>query len=232
MAKMELPDIPPKPRLAGRRGIKVNRSQVVLTIFFIALPLLVFLWVTQSGNFGYFYQWSQQNIYVFILVLFALKTLGIVYPPISGGILTLSSIPFIGWVNAYLVDLVGNIVGSCIAYYLGKKYGFDFLVKLFDEKTVDKFKHVKIKQHREIESVFVLRILGGMVVELVAYGSGLLKIGFSNFFIGSVLSHVVVGIPTYYLAKNIFSTQNLFVSLVISIAALYLLWKLKGRYFE
>lgn len=211
--------------------MKVNR-QVALTIFFVALPLLIFLWLKQSGNFAYFYQWSQQNIYIFILVLLILKILAIVYPPLPGGILTLGSIPIIGWVDAYLVDLIGSVVGSCIAYYLGKKYGFDFLVKLFDEKTIDKFKHIKVKQYREIESVFVLRILGGMVVELVAYGSGLLKIGFLNFFIGSVLSHMVVGIPTYYLAKNIFSTQNLFASLVISIATLYLLWRVKGRYFE
>ncbi|MBI5358232.1 hypothetical protein HZB69_01210 [Candidatus Amesbacteria bacterium] len=90
-----------------------------------------------------------------------LKVLGIVWPPLPGGILTLDAIPFIGWFPAYLVDFFGSTVGSSVAFLIGRKYGYPFLQKLFDESTIDKIKHLKIKPHREIEAVTALRIFIG-----------------------------------------------------------------------
>lgn len=213
--------------------MKVKTSKHIwITLFLVSIPLIIFIWIKQSGNFDVFYAWSQQNLVLFVVVLFLLKVLAMIYPPLPGGILTLGAIPVIGWFEAYMVDLAGSMVGSSIAFVLGKKYGYRFLHKVFDEETVKRFHAIKIKPGREIESVFVLRTLGGMIVEVIAYGSGLLGIGYFNFLIGSTLSHVVVGIPAYYLASNIFSTQNIVISVVLAVLSVTVLWRVKGRYFE
>ncbi len=202
------------------------------TVILVLIPILLFLWLKQSGYFDIFYNWAHRNYFLFIGVLFLLKVAAMIYPPLPGGILTLGAIPVIGWVAAYGVDLVGSMVGSSIAYVIGKKYGYILLSKIFDDATVSKLRTTKIKKGREIESVFVLRVLGGMIVEIVAYGSGLLGIGFNNFLIGSIFSHLVIGVPSYYLANNIFSTQNIFFSILLVVVSVVLLWKVKGRYFE
>lgn len=211
--------------------VKAN-LHVWTTVFLVAVPLVIFFWIKQSGNLDLFFAWSQRNYLLFIGVLLVLKIAAMVYPPLPGGILTLGAIPVIGWVMAYSVDLLGSLIGSSFAYFIGKKYGYELLRKVFDESTVQRFRSVKIKPGREVESVFVLRILGGMVVEIVAYGSGLLGIHFKSFLIGSLFSHMLIGIPSYYLANNIFSTQNIFFSFGVLVLSILLLWKIKGRYFE
>jgi uncharacterized membrane protein YdjX (TVP38/TMEM64 family) len=211
--------------------LKLNK-QLLITFVVILIPLVIFVWIKQSGNFDAFYHWSQQNIYLFVSVLFIMKVAAIVYPPLPGGILTLGAIPILGVMNAYLVDLIGGMVGTSIAYALGRKYGYSFLEKIFDDSTLKRIKLIKVKPNREFETIFMLRILGSSIVELISYGAGLLKINFSSFIIGTLISHVVIGVPTFYLAKNIFSVQNILLSLSLLGLSILIMWKMKGRYFE
>ena len=96
-----------------------------------------------------------------------------------------------------------------------------------------KIKSINVKQHREIESVFVLRMLGGgTVMEAVCYGAGLLNVKYKNFLIGSVLSHILFGIPLFLLTNQLFSTKNIVMTGIWVIVPLFILWKVKGRYFE
>jgi len=211
--------------------LRINKHLIVTILAFI-VPLVAFLWLKQSGRFPDFNVWANNNFLLFIVVVFIFKTIGYIYPPMPGGIFTLASVPVIGWLNAYLLDLAGTVVGSTVAYILGRKYGVGFLQKLLDAVTIEKIKNLKIKKNRELESIFMFRILVGSFAEAIAYGAGVLKIGFGNFMVATIVSHAVLGIPAYYLAKNIFSAPNMIVSIVLAGVFIWLLYKLKGRYFE
>lgn len=142
--------------------MKLKKSGPVwITIILVIIPLLVFLWVKQSGNFDIFFAWAQRNYWLFITVLFLAKVAAMVYPPLPGGLFTLGAIPVIGWVGAYVVDLLGSMVGSTVAYVIGRKYGYALLEKLFDEESLKRLQKIKVKNGRELESVFMLRTLGG-----------------------------------------------------------------------
>jgi len=144
----------------------------------------------------------------------------------------LGSIPIIDWAPAYIADFTGSMIGLFIVFYLGKKYGFTFLEKIFDKNLIAKLKNIKIKKHKEIESVFMLRLFGGTVVEIAYYGTSLLKIKFSNFLLSSVPSHFVYGIPTFYFANNIISGRNTMINIVFIIIATTLVLKFKTRYLK
>lgn len=168
---------------------------------------------------------------MFYVFLFAVKVTGIVWPPLPGGIFVLGSIPIIGWFNAYLIDFTATLVASSIAYALGRRYGLPLIKRIIDEDMIKKVEKLKVKKEREIESIFLLRVLGGaIVVELVAYASGLFKIRYRNFMIGTILSHIVVGMPAYYFFGNIFSGQNIIISLVLAAILIVLLLKFRSRY--
>lgn len=206
-------------------------------ILFIALGSLMviasYVWFSKTPYFQQLLIWSQQNIILFMSTLFVIKFIGIVFPPIPGGLITLGAVPFIGWKNAYLIDLAGSMAGSSIAFWIGKRYGYKILNKLFDEKSIQNFKKIKVKKDKEIESMFLLRIaLGGTVAELLCYGAGLLKVTYINFLIGSTLSHIVIGVPTYYFANSLFDTKRIILNILILIILIPLLWKLRARYFE
>lgn len=190
-------------------------------------------WFFKSSYFPIVDTWIKTNIVLYVIALFTYKSIGVLFPPIPAGVVTLASIPFLGWFGAYMVDMAGSIFGGIIAYWLGKKYGKKILEKLFDASTIDKIIKTKVKKGKEIEAVFMFRVLlGSTILEAVYYGAGFLKIPFGKFLIGATLSHIVVGVPSFLLANNIFSGKNIVLTIVLSVVALIFVLKTKGRYFE
>lgn len=212
-----------------------KKSYLYLSILVVSFALvLVGLYLFfKSSYFFVVDTWVKQNIILYVVSLFLYKAVGVLFPPIPGGIITLASIPFLGWFNAYLVDLFGSLVGGAVAYFLAKKYGRNILSKILGEDITKKVEKIQIKKDREIEGVFVYRLaLGSTILEAVYYGAGLLKVGFKNFLIGSFLSHVVVGVPQFYLANNIFNGENIILTITITLIGVVFVLITKGRYFE
>ena len=211
----------------------IKNHKHLLALFFFGLGTLAFyLWFINSLYFTGFLAWSQENIVFYYSVLVSLKIIGIVWPPIPGGLLTLGSIPVLGWPLAYSADFFGSVIGSTIAYFLARKYGLDFMKKIFDEDIVEKLTKVRIKPHREIESIFLFRFFGGTIVELICYGAGLLKVRFRNYLIATILSHMALGIPAFYLTRNILAGRGILINLSLVIVMVVLLFRLRHRYFE
>lgn len=210
-----------------------NQKNILMLFAFIGIIVPLYLWFVKTPQFEEFTLWSQQNFYLFFILLTLIKVIGIVFPPLPGGLLTLGAIPVIGWGHAYLADLLGLTLGSSIAYVIGKKYGFDLLYKLFDESTIAKVRKIKVIEKREIETVFVLRaFLGSAITEIVCYAAGILKIRYRNFLIGSTMSHVVMGVPLYYFANSLFTKKQVIINFILAAIIIPLLWKFRRRYFE
>ncbi len=206
---------------------------LILTLLAVLVSVAAYLWFITTPSFALFETWVQGNVVLFYVFLVLTKTLGVVWPPLPGNLFTLASIPFLGWFTAYTADFVGSMLGSSLAYFLGKKYGYTFINKIFSADMEKKIKSINVKQNREIESVFVLRMLGGgTIMEAVCYGAGLLNIKYKNFLIGSVLSHILFGVPLFLLTNQLFSTKNIVMTGIWIIVPIFILWKIKGRYFE
>ena len=212
--------------------IKSYKYLGTLAAFFV-LVLLLYTWFLGSEYFVALNSWAKINPFTFWLIIVFLKVLSLVWPPLPGAVFTLGSIPIMGIRNAYLSDFTGNIIGSSISFYLGKKYGYRFLHKLLGEDAVKKIRSFKIKKKKELEAVFVMRVFTGLVgLEVISYGSGLIGVGFFSFLVASVLSHLVVGIPIFVLVGSAIQTQSYIFSGVLLVLGLILVWKLKGRYLE
>lgn len=226
----------------GKRNTKSLRiaSMNKKTYFYTFLMLSSFILIIcgfylffKSPYFLVVDSWVKANIVTYVIFLFLYKTVGVLFPPVPGGIVTLASIPFLGWFNAYLIDFFGSISGGIIAYYLAKKYGHPLLVKIFGDDIARKIESIKVKKNREIEAVFMYRLaLGSTILEAVYYGAGFLKIGLFNFMIGSILSHTLVGVPTFFLANNILNSENIALTVAITIVGIVFVLFTKGRYFE
>jgi uncharacterized membrane protein YdjX (TVP38/TMEM64 family) len=204
---------------------------IFISCFIIVVGL--YFWFTTTVYYNSLLIWSRQNVFVMMLFLINVKILGIVFPPIPGGVVTVAAVPFIGWQRAFIADLIGGLIGSSIAYYLGKKYGNSLLHKLFGEKTITKINSLRIKENREIESIFVLRFLfGSFIAEVICYAAGFLKISFNKFFIGSAIYHFAIGIPAYFFVSNLFGGKNIIFNFVLLLVAIPLFFLLRKRYFE
>src|SRR3989344_2314189 len=213
-------------------SIKNNKQLIIIGAFSI-VTFISYIWFSKTSYFEMFALWSQRNKILFIGILLLIKFVGVIWPPIPGGLFTLGAIPIIGWQWAYVIDLIGSETGSLIAYFIGKKYGFSLLNTLFDKTTVKRIRKFKVKKNREIEAVIILRIfLGTTIVEIVSYASGLLGIRLSRFLIGGIISHALIGIPIFYFADNLLAGRNFIVNIAILVIALPLLWRFRTRYFK
>lgn len=210
-----------------------SQKNLAIISFFVILTFVLYFWFIKTPYFQNLKAWSEQNLLLTFLFIISVKILGIVWPPLPGGLLTLGAIPILGWKGAYLADFTGSMVGTSIAFFLGKKYGKRIVSKLFDEEAVQKLTKIKVKQDKEVEAVFALRLVGGnTVLEAVCYGAGMLGVKYRNFIIGSVASHSLLGIPTFYLAQNIFQTKNIILNAIMILFLFLIIWKARGRYFE
>ena len=193
---------------------------------------LAYLWFVQTPYFETFKLWSQGNLALYFAILALIKVIGIIWPPLPGGIFTLASIPILGWPLAYLADLTGSIIGSSAAFFIAKKWGWDFIKKIFDADIIEKIKKIRIKKSKEIESIFLMRIFGGTIIEAVCYGAGMFGVSYRNFLIGSILSHPAFSIPLFYFAGSIMNGSGVFLGGFMLLFIVVLFYKLKHRYFE
>lgn len=215
--------------------IKAHKHLIIFVLAII-ITVSVYFWFIHSSYFEGFKIWSQSNLITYFLVLVSVKIIGIVWPPLPGGVFTLASVPIVGWPIAYVADLLGSIIGSTIAFLIARRWGFEFLDKIFDQNTLEKIKNIKIKKEREIESIFLMRFFGASVIEVVCYGAGILGVGYRNFMIASVSSHIAVGMPVFYLTGTVFgevlNSRGAIVGILAILFVIFLFYKLKHRYFE
>ena len=175
----------------------------------------------------------QSHLPLYLVALLILKTSSIVYPPLPGVVLTLASIPLIGWERAYFIDITGSTIGATISFFLGKKYGSSILTRVIGKSLADKIVSVKLKQKNQIEAAIFLRFAsGGMLSDGLAWGASLIGFKYPPFIIGYVISHVITTLPVFYLVAASISFDSWIVVASVAILAWFIIFKFKGRYFE
>ena len=209
----------------------VKNKNLILLALFAAVSFAAYIWLTRQPVFEEIIGWAQQNFWLYIGILILIKIIAIVWPPLPGGLLTLGSIPVIGWFPAFLAEVVGGLGGASVAYYLGKKYGYPFLRKVLDKEIIAKIQRVKMTGKRELEGIFFLRLFTGLVAEAVSYGSGVIGVKYRNFFLATLAAEVVF-MPAFYFFDEILSGRNIVIYVPAALILAVIFWKVKGRYFE
>ncbi len=204
----------------------------ILTVVLFLIFALFYWWFLGTPYFQGFLIWSQRYWILLIVILILMKIVSIVYAPLSGGVVMLGMIPVLGWPLAYFVDYVGSMLGGSAAFFLGKKYGQKFVGKLFGPSLADKVGKIKINHSREFEVIFLMRLLGSSLSDFICYGAGIVNVKYKNFISASILSHPIIGIPTFYLSSQALTGKMTWMSGILLILALAILYKARGRYLD
>lgn len=196
----------------------------------VGVMYIVFM---QSNYFEDFQRWSENKQEFLFISLVIIKILGIIWPPLPGGVLTLGSIPVLGWQTAYVADLLGSIVGTSLAFVISRKFGRGLLRKILTDEMLDSIEAVKFKQGRQFEVFMLLMLAGGTVIDIMSYAAGLVKsVRFLPFASARLISHLIVGIPSFYFVSNILSGNNVILSVLLVLLIIPIIWRLRHRYLE
>lgn len=219
-------------KIAGKIKLRITKDLIVFISVSLVM-LVVYLWFLKSHYSYTLSEYANQNIYLFVTFLVFIKFVGIVYPPISGGYFTLAAIPLIGWEMALICDLVGSTLGGSVDYFIGRKYGIKIVKRFFGDAIAEKIGLIKIKKGKEVEGLIVSRILtGATIVEAIHYAAGLFRIDFWKYSFAMIVSHLLVGVPIYWIFGGVLGNQFTLYFIPVLALALLTLYKMRGRYLE
>jgi len=198
-----------------------------ISLFTIIVTSILF----KSPSFLIFQQFVQANFAFFAVFLLFIKIIGIVWPPIPGGVVTLGAVTVLGWQWAFFIDLVGNTIGSLIAYYIARKYGVKVLVRLFGERMADRVSKIKLNRKHEFEATFLFCLAVGLVmIEVSSYAVGLLKVHPVRFLIANVLAHIVRNFPIFFFFDTALGRGNGLGGIVMIVVLILVVIVGKKRY--
>ncbi len=201
----------------------------LLTAFIITV--VAFSYAKDTSWFQSAVGWGKQHVIIFFLALALIKTIGIVWPPLPGIVLLIGAIPFIGWFPAFLADVLGNIVGSTIAFLLSRRYGLRVIKIVFGQSGVNQVQRIQIKSQRELEVLTIMKILAGNIGEFISYAAGIYAVKYRNFLISTIIASIVIGLPLFYFLNFVFESGNLAFGLIPMTLCAVLLYILRKRYF-
>jgi len=152
---------------------------------------------------------------------------------------------YLGGISLYLGFLVGTLgsfVGSIIAYSIGYKLGYPFLVKygkylLIDSKRLEML-HQWFLKYGDV-AVFGFRFVPELRA-LISYPAGVAKMSLLHFSLFTFLGHSIWDIALVILGYNLHSQIDYAISLAekfgiyalaltIILGVIYIIWKIKGK---
>ncbi|MEX1308123.1 MAG: TVP38/TMEM64 family protein [Eubacteriales bacterium] len=137
-----------RPAKAGQTDDKKRRWRLVLTSVIMVAALTGIYFLMQSLGLIEFFS-SRERIRTWIegygiwapLAFMLLQVAQVVIAPIPGNVTTLVGGVLFGFWVSVTISLVAIFVGSMICFWLAKTYGRPLVIKMVDEKTVDKYLH-------------------------------------------------------------------------------------------
>lgn len=223
-------------RPSGYNGFVQKIYIVFNKLVFIALlilPALIIQFVVQSGSLVGLFTFIHTYLPLYLFALLVIKAVSIVYPPLPGVAFTIASIPLIGWQYAYLIDILGYLIGASISFFLGRKYGYSIIQRVISETIANKIMKIKLKQRNQIEAaIFLTFAAGGMLSDGLAWGASLIGFKYLSFIVGFGIAHVITTLPVFYFVALSISFNSWVLVAVVTIIAWLMIYKFKGRYFE
>lgn len=215
--------------------MKLSRSLFIRFGFILLLliPAYLFQIVARIDSIERLIFLIQSNLLLYLVGLFLLKMASIIYPPLPGVVVTLASVPIIGWETAYMIDILGSAFGSTIAYFLGKKYGFSLIETIMGTGMKNQITKIRIKKTNQIEASIMLRFAtAGLLSDGLSWGASLIGFSYRSFIVGYVISHILATFPIFLAIGFAVSLQSWLILLVVAVFAIGAMFKWKGRYFE
>lgn len=136
----------------------------------------------------------------FILLI----VLGIVLAPINGFLIWLPGFYIFGLEKAIIYAIIAGWIGALIAFFIARKLGRPVVIKFVGKKEIARVD--KLTDELGIKALWILRLFGGVLFDVVSYASGLTNISFKQFLMITVLGSLPIDLIVYLLIKD---TQNI-----------------------
>src|SRR5688500_4055709 len=129
---------------------------------FPAIGILVFIWCIR--NTDVVIAIAQDHPILAPLLVILWRILGIVIPPISGGVVSLALIPVFGWFLSFVFATVVVLLGTTIAFFLARRYGKKIVGQFVPLNRLDEWEK-KFSKNQEFAAFLLIRFTTGPVLD-------------------------------------------------------------------
>lgn len=121
----------------------------------------------------------------FIFLL--LQIIQVIFPIIPGGLSNGIGVILFGPIHGFILNYLGSMIGSIIAFLLVKKYGENFILKFTQPKTYNKYMSY-LNKGKKFDIIFAIAIfLPGLPDDLLCMIAGLTNMNLKKFIIINAL---------------------------------------------
>ncbi len=161
-------------------------------------------------------------IYVLIVII------GILLAPFLGAIVNASASILFGPLFAFILTLIGNFIGSSLAYLIAKRYAGFYFERLIGEKKLARFQKYSEKYGAFV--LFILRLNPLTSSDLFSYLAGLIKMPYKKFIISTILGIIPMMVIVSYFGNSFVKENSLVKLLFLIITLTYILFFLYAFY--
>jgi uncharacterized membrane protein YdjX (TVP38/TMEM64 family) len=161
------------------------------------------------------------------LLIICWRAIGIIIPPIPGGIVSIALIPVFGWFWSFIYASIGVLIGCSVAFFLARIYGPALVGRFVPLKKIEKWEK-QISETSKFWAFLAIRFTTGPILDFVSYMVGLTKISFKTFFLATAVS-LLPDALYYYLGEAFFrrSSKYLLVAVLVLVVIYYFASKFK-----
>lgn len=160
------------------------KLETILTIGSLIVLAILFWWGFQSGILI-----DQQKMKDFVsqfgtfsvVAIIVLQILQVVFPVVPGGVGMIVATLLFGIWWGFVINYVSIVIGSMLAFLIGRRYGKPLIRRFFPEKLLDKYEKVLEKQ-KTFDKVFLVSILLPIAPDdFLCYFAGTTEMSFKKF---------------------------------------------------
>lgn len=157
----------------------------ITTLIGLVLTLCLSVFISRSNFFalnGPFQQWVASLGWLgpFVFILYIIFQT--IIPLIPFGLTNVIGISLFGYLSGLTINIIGMILGSCLAFWLGRRYGEPFIKAFINDKQYGKYV-LNTNLHRFQLLLAVGFILPVFPDDVFCMISGLFEIRFKRFFL-------------------------------------------------
>jgi uncharacterized membrane protein YdjX (TVP38/TMEM64 family) len=169
----------------------------------VTISLVLFLFLFTTTYEKEIVQFSLAHPLLAPLLLILFRMIGMIIPPIPGGILSFALIPILGWFWSYVYAMIGLTLGAIIAFYLARHFREPIVAKFVPLRQLHTWEN-KLSHKTEFFAFLMIRLTTGPIMDFISYIAGLSKISFPKFLLATLIAEIP-SLLVYYLGGEIYS---------------------------
>ncbi len=163
--------------------------------------------INSFGNFSWI-------IYVLTLILISIF-------PVPSTIINVAGSLSFGPLNAVFLTLIGAVLGNSIDYFIARRYGYEHIKQIINEKRREKFDDYSKKYGYLV--LFILRLNPLTSTDIFSYLSGLIGMPFKKFLLSTIFGILPGIIFVSYFGSRFINDNKLFRLTFVIITMFYAL---------